>query len=67
MEKAVRITSFREQSDDADIDYWLSKTPRERIAALTKLVIDYCYFKNIPLKMAKVVAIKKLSEQDGDM
>ncbi|MBI2270321.1 MAG: hypothetical protein HYU69_08190 [Bacteroidetes bacterium] len=67
MEKVVRITSFREQSDDADIDYWLSKTPQQRIAALTKLVIDYCYFKNIPLKMAKIVTIKKLSEQDGDL
>jgi hypothetical protein len=67
MEKVVRITSLREQTDDADIDYWLSKTPQQRLSALTKLVMDYCFFKKIPVKMAKVITIKKLGEQDGDL
>lgn len=37
---AVRSKVKLQSQDQQDLNYWLSKTPQERLAAVTKLVRD---------------------------
>ena len=42
MEKIARLTTFaEEQSENAELTYWLSRPPEERIAHVERLRQDY--------------------------
>lgn len=66
MEKVVKITKRSDQNDDADLDYWMAKSPADRLSALTKLIADYCFMNRTSFKITKVVRIGRISEGYGD-
>lgn len=56
MEKIVKKTSLREKQ--SDLNYWVSKTPLERLAALEYLRQQYINFnKNVQPRLQRVCKI----------
>ncbi len=51
-----------EDEDDLDMDFWLTKTPAERLAEVCRLRKNYFTWLNgsFPEKMEKVVSWRKL-------
>ena len=57
MEKVVRIVSLYD--DQSDLNYWLSKTPQERLAAIETLRLQYVRLKRIQPRLQRVCRIVK--------
>jgi hypothetical protein len=56
MEKVIKKTSTREKQ--SDLDYWLTKTPQERLDALEFLRQQYINFnKNVQPRLQRVCTI----------
>jgi len=51
-----------EDEDRLDVEYWLSRTPQERLSAVTNLRRTYFTWLNgsFPTKMEKVVSQRKM-------
>jgi hypothetical protein len=50
------------ENDDNDLEYWLSKTPKERVQAITLLVLN-----SIPsgTKMDRTHIVRRKMKEDG--
>jgi hypothetical protein len=59
---AMRVFSSFEEADQADREYWWSRTPAERLRALERLrQLNYGYGKGRPLpRFQRVLKIAKL-------
>lgn len=56
MEKVIKKTSIREKQ--SDLEYWLTKTPQERLDALEFLRQQYINFnKNVQSRLQRVCTI----------
>lgn len=56
MEKVIKKSSIRESQ--SDLDYWLSKTPQERLEALEFLRQQYISFnKNVQPRLQRVCTV----------
>lgn len=56
MEKVIRKTSTKEQQ--SDLEYWLTKTPQERLDALEFLRQQYLNFnKNVQPRLQRVCTV----------
>jgi hypothetical protein len=56
MEKVIKKTSTREKN--SDLEYWLTKTPQERLDALEYLRQQYFNFnKNVQPRLQRVCTI----------
>ncbi|MEO8231741.1 MAG: hypothetical protein ABI638_05640 [Ignavibacteriota bacterium] len=63
MEKVIKKTSIREKQ--SDLEYWLTKTPQERLDALEFLRQQYISFnKNVQSKLQKVVRVTTLKNKN---
>ena len=57
MERVVKIVKLRDQQ--SDLEYWLSKTPQERIAAIEILRQQYVRLQHIKPRLQRVCRIIK--------
>ena len=56
MEKVIKKTSLKEKQ--SDLEYWLSKTPQERLEALEFLRQQYISFnKNVQPRLQRVCTV----------
>lgn len=55
MEKVVRVTNLR--APQSDLEYWLGKTPQERIAAIEILRQQYVKFRGIQPRLQRVCRV----------
>lgn len=62
MEKVITITD--KQSSDNNRDYWMSKTPQERLEAIEFLRQQYMEYTNAPQRMQKVLTITNMKNKN---
>jgi hypothetical protein len=60
IQPVVRKFSYKDDEDEINIDYWLSKTEMERLGAITQLRMEFWGYENKGGQMIKVVKKSKL-------
>jgi hypothetical protein len=57
MDRSIKIINQKEQNKD--IEFWRSKTPEERLAALETLRQQYVKLKGLPTRLQRVYRVVK--------